>query len=812
MQQQQQQHQRKSSSKIDPRQIPSPTSPMTWTGSMTEVVTRDSSPTELAAHPLSQYWVRDTGNCGPRFMRPTYRTMATTASGAKAATLPIAVVVRPFADPGPGEESVAVADCGADGPLRCLRCKAYANVWDRFVDGGRTYGCGLCGHQNEVPTDRYSPLDQYGRRHDSGSRPEYSRGSVDYLVGGDYVMKAKGPLSVVFALDASSQSVASGVVRMFVEQLSATLDSLSAESPLRIGIVTFNEAVHFYDLSAALQTPKVLVVPEPGVFLPIAASDRLVVSAKRSARVIKTLLASLPEMVGGGGKAPSGMSATCAGVRAGMLALKACGGGKLVLLQATLPNFGEGKLQPRVGGGGASSSASGSAAAKAAAALLSPASTHYPALGEQCAKQSVSVDVMAFAPSPSVYMDLASLGSLAEMTGGAVRHYVLGGGGRGSGEDVGAASRARFGADLHHAITQQRAYDAVMRMRVSTGLDVTDYLGNAYRHAGASSPDVSVAAVDNDATYVIGLKYDGDLADGDVAVLQCAVLHTRVDGQRAVRVHTLGVPVAQSLSRIFRMVDLSAAVYVNAATFSHHVKSGRMSPADARSGLQQRCIQTLTQYRKRCAQNQRTGQLILPESLKLLPVYTAATMRSEFFADVPSGFAIDAHVCAAFALRRVSVETLLLTLYPRLFALHEMSPSVAVPDQYGYCSTLPPPVALRKEEVRPDAGVYLVDNGTFIYLFVAPAAAQFAAQFADTAAARLLPPSTGELCARIHAIVRTLSLTDASNFKPVRVVALQSSPAADRLFYSLLVEERHQHAPSYVDFLCNVHRAIQDNL
>ena len=47
----------------------------------------------------------------------------------------------------------------------------------------------------------------------------------------------------------------------------------------------------------------------------------------------------------------------------------------------------------------------------------------------------------------------------------------------------------------------------------------------------------------------------------------------------------------------------------------------------ARGELVQGCIDILHVYRKKCASATSSGQLILPESLKLLPLYTLSLLK-----------------------------------------------------------------------------------------------------------------------------------------------------------------------------------------
>ena len=63
--------------------------------------------------------------------------------------LPLAMVIQPFADPGPYQNAVPIVDLGTGGPIRCNRCSAYVNPHVIFVKGGKGYICNICSMENE---------------------------------------------------------------------------------------------------------------------------------------------------------------------------------------------------------------------------------------------------------------------------------------------------------------------------------------------------------------------------------------------------------------------------------------------------------------------------------------------------------------------------------------------------------------------------------------------------------------------------------------------------------------------------------------
>nr|CAD1831564.1 unnamed protein product [Ananas comosus var. bracteatus] len=130
--------------KIDPNQIPRPMP----TSSVVVFETRQGNQANAANVPppaTSDFVVKDTGNCSPRLMRCTMNHIPCTGDLLSTSSMPLALMVQPFALPHPSEEPIQLVDFGETGPIRCSRCKAYINPFMRFIDQGRRFVCNLCG-------------------------------------------------------------------------------------------------------------------------------------------------------------------------------------------------------------------------------------------------------------------------------------------------------------------------------------------------------------------------------------------------------------------------------------------------------------------------------------------------------------------------------------------------------------------------------------------------------------------------------------------------------------------------------------------
>lgn len=121
-----------------------------------------------------------------------------------------------------------------------------------------------------------------------------------------------------------------------------------------------------------------------------------------------------------------------------------------------------------------------------------------------------------------------------------------------------------------------------------------------------------------------------------------------------------------------------------------------------------RSAQILACYRKNCASPSSPGQLILPECMKLLPLYINCLLNC----DALSGgqdMSIDDRTFNMLAVQTMHVAASLAYLYPRLVPLLDVNG----PETDG----LPSPVRCTADKLRDD-GVYVLDNGIHMFLWI----------------------------------------------------------------------------------------------
>jgi len=141
-----------------------------------------------------------------------------------------------------------VVNFGSAGIVRCKKCRAYVNPFVAWVNNGRQWRCNVCGFSNDVPNSYFCQLDERGRRRDRDQRPELSKGSVELVAPGEYMVRPPQPPVYVFAIDVSAPSVASGLVNVAASTIKKCLDQLPGAPRTQVAVVTYDSSVHFYNL------------------------------------------------------------------------------------------------------------------------------------------------------------------------------------------------------------------------------------------------------------------------------------------------------------------------------------------------------------------------------------------------------------------------------------------------------------------------------------------------------------------------------------------------------------------------------------
>lgn len=738
----------------------------------------------------------DQGNCSPKYARLTMNNIPSSQDALASTGLPLGLILQPLAPLQDGEQPIPVIDFGDEGPPRCRRCRAYINPFMTFRAGGNKFVCNMCTHPNDVPANYFAPTDPSGIRVDRADRQELMLGTVEFTVPREYWSKQPVPMRWLFLIDVSAEAISKGFVHGICEGILNSIYPEDAEEGTqtqrlppgaKVGIVTFDREVQFYNLSSRLEQAQMIIMPDVAEpFVPI--SEGLFVDPEPSKTLITNLLRQIPQLFS---RVPRPDPVLLPTLEAALAALTATGG-KVICSVSALPTQGPGRLYMR--------DMNQTADAELERKLFTTEYPEWKKCASKMVEAGIGVDFFMAAPSGG-YLDLGTVGHISGTTGGEIYYYP---------NFHAPRDLLRLEKEIKHTLTRETGSQALMKVRCSNGLQISAYHGNFVQHTFGA--DLEIGVIDQDKALGVMFSYDGKLDPKLDAHFQSALLYTTASGERRVRCSNFVASVSEGATEAMKLVDQDAVVGIIAKEAAARVTE--KSVKDIRSALTEKAIDILAGYRKNFSGTHPPGQLVLPENLKELSMYILGLIKSRAFKGGKEP--TDRRVHDIRMIRSMGLMELSLYLYPRILSIHNLDPADGFADENG---RLRMPQALRASFSQiEEGGVYIVDDGQTCLIWLH-------AQVSPNLLEDLFGPGIGglqdldpfmsslpvletHLNAQVRNIMQYLELSRGSKGMTIQL-ARQGLDGAEFEFARLLYEDRNGEAQSYVDWLVHLHRGIQ---
>jgi len=713
-------------------------------------------------------------------MRMTLNQIGNAPKIAEPTLLPLGCIIKPIQNDGPEERAIG---CASGKLVRCSHCNAYMNPFARFCKKGHGWICNFCFKENAVSPEYFCGFDAVGRRYDVAQRPELSNGLVEWDAPPEFSKRPAQQPNYLFVIDVSCHAIQSGLVAMWFSAIQEILSQIT-DPRVSVGFITFNRTVQFYHHKPGSNNLRVTIAhqleqvgsPVPSGILCNLQQERPVLQ-----KIMDHIQASESQN-------PVGASCNGAAMMAAASVLHHVGG-KVVCFVASGASCGPGTAKPRN-----EKMLLGTDKEKT---LYQPQDAFWRRLALACVKRFVSVDIFAV----NTPIDMSSMSLVSKMTGGQLYYNPK----------AGEHYRNTVMMNLRRNMMRKQGWEAVMRIRVSEGLAISDYYGNFNMW---TEDDMEIVAIDCDKAVAVQFKYTKDLLNKPVSV-QAALLYTNQHGERKIRVLTQHLTITSQLANVFRGADVDAIMNFSLRMCLQSCITSTIQAA--RDVVLKRTIHSLHAYRTSCAQSNSLAQLILPESLKLLPLYSLGLMKTTLLRK-GTDVSIDDRAFLIAAFNSMPIVTVIRYMYPMLVPLHNC-------DQIENCGTIledqvtmvmPGFVSTSSEKLESE-GVYLLDTGLALYIWVGRHTSVSVLNgifgvmsFNDinTSSFPLLDTKLSQTVNRILNYVQE----QGQFWRPVEV--LKDKQAGESKLYASLVEDKS--APgynySYVEFLCHIHTQIQNKM
>ncbi|KAL9231495.1 hypothetical protein vseg_006720 [Gypsophila vaccaria] len=724
-------------------------------------------------------------NCSSKYFRFTTSGIPNSRSLASRWHLPLGAVVCPLAEASEGEE-VPVVNFGSGGIVRCRRCRTYVNPYVTFTDSGRKWRCNLCALLNDVSGEYFAQLDATGRRIDADQRPELTKGSVEFVAPTEYMVRPPMPPLYFFLIDVSVSAVRSGMLEVVAQTIKSCLDELPGFPRTQIGFITYDSAIHFYNMKSTLTQPQMMVVSDvDDVFVPLP--DDLLVNLSESRHVVESFLDSLPSMFQDSSNVESafGPALKAAFMVMGQL------GGKLLIFQNSLPSIGVGRLRLR----GEDLRVYGTDKEHSLRIAEDP---FYKQMAADFTKYQIGVNVYAFSEK---YTDVASLGTLSKYTGGQVYYYP---------SFKSTLQKDKLRHELARDLTRETAWEAVMRIRCGKGVRFSSYHGNFMLR---STDLLALPAVDCDKAFAMQLSLEETLLPDQIVYFQVALLYTASCGERRIRVHTAAAPVVTDLGEMYRQADTGAVVSVLGRLAIEKTLSSKLE--DSRTYLLKVIVKGLKEYRNlHAVQHRLAGRMIYPESLKYLPLYALALCKSTPLRGGYADVQLDERCAVGSILMTLPVTSLLKFLYPRLIRVDEVLFKAATIDFKDVEKNLPN-LPLTAESLDP-RGLYIFDDGFRFVIWIGrmlppEVVRSLNVDYSSDLSQVNLCESDHEMSRRLIGLINKMRESNPAYYQLCHIVRQGEQPREGLYLLANLIEDQTGGTSGYADWIMQIHRQVQQN-
>lgn len=737
-------------------------------------------PPEIRLPPNACVSTNPKANADPSYQRCTLNAIPTTSSLLQKSKIPLGLVLSPYRSvrEQDGDEPVPVV---TDTVIaRCRRCRTYINPYVTFIENGNRWKCCMCNISNEVPqlfdwnSETNQPADRW-------QRPELNHSVVEFIAPREYMVRPPQPPVYTFLIDVSYHAINSGMVATAARTILETLDRLpNSDNRAKICIIGVDTSLHFFSITPESTEPEMLVVSDlDDVFLP--KPNDLLVNLTECRAGVDALLQRLGDMYKDSLVTGSALGAA---LQAAYKLISPIGG-KIMVLTASLPSVGPGALKnredPKLLGTAKEST------------LLAAASSFYKTFPIDCSRSQVSVDMFLFASS---YTDVATLSCLPRYTGGQTFFYPAFHAGR-------TEDAVKLSHELSEVLASPISYEAVLRLRATKGIRATAFHGNFFVR---STDLLALPAVPLDQSYAIECEIE-ETINAPFVVFQSVVLHSTSSGERRIRVVNLALPTTTSMSEVYANADQVAIATLLADKAVERSIHSRLE--DARDALFNKLVEIFSTYKSTMtsAGSGASPQLSIAQNMAQLPLLVLALLKHVGIrqsASIPS----DLRAYAQALLTTLPAQQLIPYLHPSFYCLHNMAPDAGttVADK-GFI--MPAKLNLTSERFERH-GLYLIEDGQNIFLWVGrEAVPQLCMDVFDVqnygalrGGKTTLPKLENSMNARVNAIVARIRESRRGPYRPHLYVVKEDGEPSLRLWaLSLLIEDRFEQTPSYMQFI-----------
>lgn len=767
-------------------------------------------------HSTTFYSVKETQNSSCRFIRPTLNSIPISQSLLNETNLLFGICVQPFAEIPEYEASIPKVESG-NNIFRCRQCNSYINNKYNIsfsAQNKQVAICNLCQYENELDINKPGIKSDY-LNSDYSNCPELTKPTVDFIAPTNFKASKIFVPHYLFMIDISETSFQLGLPSYVINSIQSNLESVHNKENSYIGFGLYDQK-NIYYFYIEKDNPRLTIMGDIiNPFCPVSLKKLFLKLEEKNKidKLIETLNNFIEEKnqnVQASNIKRQISTITGAAIKSGVESLLE-NGGRLMIFTSNPCNHGFGACSSR--------DKFNKEKEPLKANPFYPQHEQFVEIGEKAANNRIVIDQFIFM---STSFDLSTFSIASNLSGGQIEFYNYT-----SDPNVRDSLYEKLHYDLTRILTRPNYYDCKFMLRFTVGVDCVEILGPFNKKLGEA---FQLGGCDPDYCYFYNMRLNENFKKGQKIDIQLVILFDDNFGSRYLRIFNYSFDITNEVGTIFTNAEVDAIS--KAMIYKEISLIYKTDFKNVRMNLENKIINSFKYYRVKEKSSTPSNQLILPVSIRYLPLYVDSFLKTGILSNHNNPEMINQIIYIMNKLLREPIYSTTKFLYPKFYRIDDIEKeqinsnnsikieNIGLTNEKYNIIQKPLLLRLSKDIIDFDCA-YLIDNGCYIYIFIFNHIEGnfykdiFGVETYEEA--KSLSPTLNEenesdLNQRLLNIITQLRKENSEHIQPIRLFFFEEGGIKNPILVDLLKEDKIDEYDNYPAYLCSLHREIQERI
>ena len=440
-------------------------------------------------------------------------------------------------------------------------------------------------------------------------------------------------------------------------------------------------------------------------------------------------------------------------------------------------------------------------------------------IGEKASNNRIVIDQFIFM---STLFDLSTFAIASNLSGGHLEYYNYS-----NDPNVINSLYEKLHYDLTRILTRPNYYDCKFMLRFTVGVDCVEILGPFNKKLGEA---FQLGGCDPDYCYYYNMRLNENFKNGQKIDIQLVILFDDNFSDRYLRIFNYSFEMTNEVGKIFTNAEVDAVS--KAMIYKEISLIYKTDFKNVRINLENKIINSFKYYRVKEKSTTPSNQLILPVSIRYLPLYVDSFLKTGILSNQNKPEMINQIIYITNKLLREPIYSTTKFLYPKFYRIDNIeseqistNKSIKIEniglinDKYNIIQK-PLLLRLSKDIIDFDCA-YLIDNGCYIYIFIFNHIEgnfyydMFGVQSYEEAKSTVTgldEDNQSDINQRLLNIISQLRTENSGHFQPIRLFFFEEGGIINPILTNLLKEDKIDEYDNYPAYLCTLHREIQERI